>query len=30
MGTTDGQEKLSARFLLMALRDRPDRPDARM
>jgi hypothetical protein len=30
MGITGGQGKNSAGFLLMALRDHPDKPDARM
>ena len=30
MGMTDGQRKNSVGFLLMALRDGPDRPDKQM
>ena len=30
MGITDGQRKDSVGFLLMALRDGPDKPDVRM
>ena len=30
MGMTDGQQKSSVGFLLMALRDGPDRPDKQM